>query len=81
MNSVNGTRILDEAQARLDQLRRDYDVGQSRLQQLEQQAAGLRDTLLRISGAIQVLEELSKQTIQAPNDGEPVNATASAERV
>jgi hypothetical protein len=49
----------DRIQARLADLRREYEVGESRLRELTQQEVGLRETLLRISGAIQVLEELS----------------------
>ncbi|MEV6279196.1 hypothetical protein [Nocardia sp. NPDC051832] len=50
--------MRDEAQTRLRTLRNDYEEGQTRLLQLEQQVAGLREGLLRVSGAIQVLEEL-----------------------
>ncbi len=43
---------------RLQVLRQEFETGQSRLTELEAQAAQLRQTLLRISGAIQVIEEL-----------------------
>lgn len=42
---------------RLSELRAEYDKGQTTLQDLESQAANLRATLLRISGAVQVLQE------------------------
>jgi predicted nuclease with TOPRIM domain len=42
---------------RLDQLRQEYGDGQKMLAELDHKRANLRDTLLRISGAIQVLEE------------------------
>ncbi|WP_194814245.1 hypothetical protein [Nocardia sp. XZ_19_385] len=61
--------MRDEAQTRLRTLKRDYDEGQTRLLQLEQQAAGLREGLLRISGAIQVLEELLVDN-NVPSNGE-----------
>ncbi|WP_405066400.1 hypothetical protein OG558_32445 [Kribbella sp. NBC_01510] len=48
----------EQVQARLDELRREYQVGDGRLRELLQQETALRETLLRISGAIQVLEEL-----------------------
>ena len=48
----------DRAQARLAELRHEYQEGERRLQALAQQEASLRETLLRISGAIQVLTEL-----------------------
>lgn len=51
--------LADERlQARLDELRQEYQLGEARLRELLQQETSLRETLLRISGAIQVLEEL-----------------------
>ncbi len=49
----------ERMQARLTELRREYAVGEGRLRDLLQQESTLRETLLRISGAIQVLEELA----------------------
>lgn len=43
---------------RLQQLKEEFESGQKMLTDLEQQKANLEQTLLRISGAIQVLEEL-----------------------
>ena len=54
--------MRDDAATRLQKLRDDYEVGQRQLRELEGQAGSLRDTLLRISGAIQVLEELLEAT-------------------
>ena len=42
---------------RLQSLKSEFAVGQQKLAELEAQEANLRNTLLRISGAIQVLEE------------------------
>ncbi len=42
---------------RLEELKREFTEGQKRASDLEQQQATLHQTLLRISGAIQVLEE------------------------
>ena len=48
---------------RLNELKAEYEAGQKMLTDLEGQQANLRNTLLRISGAIQVLEEeLAKAT-------------------
>lgn len=43
---------------RLNQLKAEFESGQKMMADLESKQANLRDTLLRISGAIQVLEEL-----------------------
>lgn len=48
----------DQLLSRLDELKADFTQGNARLRDLESQAADLRQTLLRIAGAIQVLEEL-----------------------
>ncbi len=48
----------DQLQERLAELKREFEAGQAQLQAREQQQMSLRETLLRISGAIQVLEEL-----------------------
>ena len=50
---------MDEAMdARLAELREEQRRGEEMLAELQQRQAALRDTLLRIQGAIQVLEEL-----------------------
>jgi hypothetical protein len=46
--------------ARLEELRAEFAKGERTLSDLETQTANVRATLLRISGAIQVLEELSQ---------------------
>jgi len=43
---------------RLAELREQLEIGQQQLAVLDRQRAELRDTLLRIGGAVQVLEEL-----------------------
>lgn len=48
-----------EIKARLKELKDEYKKGQERLIALEQETANLSNTMLRISGAIQVLEELT----------------------
>ncbi|MGG6297743.1 hypothetical protein ACQ4M4_25390 [Leptolyngbya sp. AN02str] len=49
--------MKDRLQQRLQSLKTEYEAGQKMLADLKAQQANLRDTLLRISGAIQVLEE------------------------
>jgi hypothetical protein len=53
--------MREQLQARLEVLKREEHVGRTRLRELEQQETSLRETLLRITGAIQVLEELLAQ--------------------
>lgn len=47
-----------EMENRLKELKEEYQKGQGQLAALEQEMANVRDTILRISGAIQVLQEL-----------------------
>lgn len=44
---------------RLEELRQDWTTGQRRLESLDAERQRLRETLLRIAGAIQVLEEIN----------------------
>lgn len=65
--------MRDQLEKRLTELKAEFELGQNKLNELEAQAANLRNTLLRISGAIQVLEEeLGKDASQSnsqPGDG------------
>lgn len=45
-------------EGRLGELKREFESGQKLLRELEAKQVEVRDTLLRIGGAIQVLEEL-----------------------
>lgn len=45
-------------EGRLHELKREFESGQKLLRELEAKQVEVRDTLLRIGGAIQVLEEL-----------------------
>ncbi len=47
-----------QLEQRLKELKDQFESGQNMLLDLENKQVNLRDTLLRISGAIQVLEEL-----------------------
>lgn len=53
--------MREQLEQRLQTLRSEFALGQQKLAELEAQEANLRQTLLRISGAIQVLEELLAQ--------------------
>lgn len=50
--------MREQIQVRLDELKREFEAGQGELQQLQARENYLREAILRISGAIQVLEEL-----------------------
>ena len=76
----------DHIVRRLEQLRAEYRKGQERLVGLEQETASVNSSMLRISGAIQVLEELLEHDlpntpssdIQEPSiDGLPVGVRQS----
>ena len=53
-----GPHMRQQLEQRLVALKSEYEKGQTQLRQLESQSSSLRETLLRISGAILVLEEL-----------------------
>lgn len=53
-----GLIMIQQLEQRLKELRTEFESGQKMMAELESKQANLRDTLLRISGAIQVLEEL-----------------------
>lgn len=59
--------MCDQLQARLASLKTEYERGQVELDNLDKQRTYLRETLLRISGAIQVLEELQSDLPAAPS--------------
>ncbi len=77
--------MQEQIQRRLEELRREFEAGQGRLRELEAQQAQLQQTVLRISGAIQVLEEeLEKAGLSQRSDtkpqGETGNGSVEAER-
>lgn len=61
--------MKEELQTRLQQLKSEFEAGQKMLADLETQQSNLRATLLRISGAIQVLEELLAASETTQNNG------------
>lgn len=54
---------------RLESLRQEIEIGQTELAKVEQQRTHLQETLLRISGAMQILEELlaNEQSVEERN--------------
>lgn len=66
--------MKEQLQCRLQTLKTEYEAGQKMLADLEAQQANLRDTLLRISGAIQIMEEILNE---APADTIPDDGVVS----
>jgi len=76
--------MQERVEIRLAELKKEFESGQKMLADLEAKQVNLRSTLLRISGAIQVLEEVlakaggsGDQEFGAPvyEDREPTAAT------
>lgn len=65
--------MREQLQARLDELKREFETGQARLREIEAQESNLRQTLLRISGAIQVLEETLAEEKVEQQDADSVS--------
>jgi uncharacterized coiled-coil protein SlyX len=62
-----------QLEQRLNELKTEYQTGQKMLAELEAKQVNLQQILLRISGAIQVLEELLGQP--STNGNEPMAGT------
>ncbi|HXI24690.1 MAG TPA: hypothetical protein VNG71_12565 [Pyrinomonadaceae bacterium] len=70
--------MQEQLQRRLEELKKEFETGQQRLRELETEQTYVRETLLRISGAIQVLEEaLQRET--KPDEPAAADAPAAAE--
>ena len=68
----------DRVTERLASLRSEFQQGERQLAELDAQRAQLMETMLRISGAIQVLEELTGERPSAPPAAQPDAAQADA---
>jgi predicted nuclease with TOPRIM domain len=73
--------MRDEVQARLELLRKEWETGRARLTELERQQAQLSETMLRISGAIQVLEELVGEGAASATGEQQTDGASSEEEV
>ncbi len=69
-SAVTDTIMRAQMQSRLNELRKELEIGQARIRELEGEDARLRETMLRISGAIQVLTELLAEP-EENNKGSP----------
>jgi len=76
--------MREQLQQRLDDLREEFEAGQKMMADLEARQTELRETLLRISGAIQVLVETLGTAEEVPLNGtspeqsEPVQTAESS---
>jgi predicted nuclease with TOPRIM domain len=62
--------MKEQLEKRLTELKAEFESGQKVLAELEAKQASVRETLLRISGAIQVLEELLNSDAEAVENGQ-----------
>lgn len=69
--------MREQLERRLEQLKKEFNTGRARATELEQQQTTLHQTLLRISGAIQVLEEELKGA--QDRDGAPISDATQAD--
>ena len=58
--------MREQIEERLAELRSEFETGQKMLAELDQKRTSLEQTLLRISGAVQVLEEMLAAEQPAP---------------
>ena len=65
--------MRDRLEQRLQQLKSEYETGQKMLAELVEKETQLRNTMLRINGAVQVLEELLTAEAQAATTPEVVS--------
>lgn len=54
--------MREHLELRLETLKSEFEIGQAKLSKLDHEQMVLRETLLRISGAIQVLQEALGKT-------------------
>jgi chromosome segregation ATPase len=65
--------MKEQLEKRLAELKTEFESGQKVMADLESKQTNLRDTLLRISGAIQILEEeIGKVSTEEQNISEAI---------
>jgi chromosome segregation ATPase len=73
--------MKQKLEQRLQSLKAEFEAGQKMLADLEAKQANVRDTLLRISGAIQVLEEELNNASEVAEEDNSSPETVNAEVV
>jgi len=71
--------MKDQLVQRLTVLKAEFDAGQRMLAELESKQAELRNTLIRISGAVQVLEEELAKAAATPVAADIIGAKETNE--
>ena len=66
--------MKEQLEQRLKELRAEYETGRARLRELEAETTYVRETLLRITGAIQVLGEMLGEESPQGEAAEPLRA-------
>ena len=64
--------MKEQLQKRLVQLKADFDVGQKTLAEKKQEVGNLEATLIRIQGAVMVLEEELKKAKESSKDDKKI---------
>jgi hypothetical protein len=62
--------VEDRIQRRLDELEKEFALGQTKLQELTAQETQLRETLCQIVGAVRVLRELTAEGASTSTNGQ-----------
>jgi len=70
--------MREQMEERLSSLHAEFKAGQEILAELETRQSNVRSTLVRISGAIQVLEELLKEGPSVPFSPDTTSDAAGA---
>jgi hypothetical protein len=73
--------VWEDIEARLGILKSEFETGQTELQKVMTQQTHLQETLLRISGAIQVLEELLAERRNAIDTDDNISLGAAGAEV
>jgi hypothetical protein len=71
--------MKEQLEHRLAALKAEFETGQRMLTDLETRQADLRNTLIRISGAVQVLEEVLAKAAATPVVADIIGAKATNE--
>lgn len=71
--------MIQQVEQRLKDLKSEFESGQKILAELETRQANVKSTLLRISGAIQVLTELLETEASETQNGAHVPESATSE--